>query len=103
MRVRRRRRIAGGGGASRGRPQHPVGEGPAGADRGEETREDRKATDGGVLTDIECEPIPSDFDESTAWECRCMRSEGTEPFPAVYRIQMRSDGTVNNFTLRSPR
>lgn len=61
--------------------------------------------DGGTLKDITCEPRPTELQNSTQWECRCMRRDlgGTDFFPAQYSAQARSDGEINNFVLTSPR
>jgi hypothetical protein len=61
--------------------------------------------DGGTLKDIGCEPRPTELENSTQWECRCMRRDpgGTSFFPALYSAQARSDGELNGFVLKSPR
>jgi hypothetical protein len=62
-----------------------------------------KEVDGGILTDVTCEPRPTELKNSTQWECRCARREGTTSFPAVYSAQARSDGQINSFVLTQPR
>ena len=43
------------------------------------------------------------MENSTQWEGRWMRREETTSVRAVYSVQARSDGEINNFVLKAPR
>ena len=59
-----------------------------------------KEIDGGLLTDVSCEPRPTQLENTRQWVCRgTVDGYGDGPQPTVLSVQATPDGKVTTYTV----
>ena len=59
-----------------------------------------KEIDGGILTNVSCEPRPTQLEKTRQWECRgTVDGYGDGPQATVLSVQATPDGRVTTYTV----